>query len=209
MARRSYGQHCGLAVALDVLGERWALLIVRDLLPGPRRFGELFDGLPGISTDLLTARLRSLEEIGAIERRDLGRARAYALTEDGEALRPVVETLASWGSRLLPDPGGAEHRLDHRWALASMTAGYRGGLADGDYGIEVGGDALTIVIADDRARLVAGPAGDEPQLELRFATPAEFFGRAATAQTADVVAERRFFTALPLPGRSPADGAAG
>ena len=195
-------------MALDVLGERWALLIVCDLLPGPRRFGELFDGLPGISTDLLTARLRSLEEIGAIERRDVGRARAYALTEDGEALRPVVEMLALWGNRLLPEPGGAEHRLDHRWALASMTAGYRGGLADGAYGIEVVGDALTVVITGDRARLVAGPPGDDPRFELGFATQAEFFGRAAAADAADDD-ERRFFAALPLPTRSPVEDVAG
>ncbi len=201
VAKRSYGQHCGLAVALDVVGERWALLIVRDLLPGPRRFGELFDGLHGISTDLLTARLRSLEEIGVVERRVVGRTKQYALTDEGEELRPIVELLALWGTRLLPEPESAEHRLDHRWALATMAAGYRGGLGDGEYGIDVGGDALTVEIAGGSARLVAGPPGDEPQLELRFATPAAFFGRASIAGRAggsdDV--EGHFFEAMPLP----------
>ena len=73
---RSYNQYCALARALDVVGERWSLLIVRELLEGPRRFGELLEGLPGIATNLLTERLRSLEEAGVLARRPDGR---YAL----------------------------------------------------------------------------------------------------------------------------------
>src|SRR5919106_4609381 len=83
---RSYEQHCSLALALDVVGDRWALLIVRDLLLGPRRFGELLEGLPGIGTDILTARLRDLEADGVVSRRIEGRASWYQLTDEGKAL---------------------------------------------------------------------------------------------------------------------------
>ena len=74
---KSYGQYCGLARALDVIGDRWVLLIVRELLDGPRRYAELLDGLPGIATNLLVDRLRSMETSGLLARQDDGR---YALT---------------------------------------------------------------------------------------------------------------------------------
>ena len=83
MARRSYHQYCGLAAALDVVGERWALLIIRDLAPGPRRFTDLFAGLPGIATDVLADRLRSLEAAGAVRLRAIRHpvpAKLYELT---------------------------------------------------------------------------------------------------------------------------------
>ena len=97
MAKRSYSQYCGLAAALDVIGERWALLIVRDLVPGPRRFTDLFDGLPGISTDLLTDRLRSLETAGAVRRREVRTpvpAQLYELTDRGLELARLAGQLA-------------------------------------------------------------------------------------------------------------------
>lgn len=106
---RSYGQFCGLARAADVLGERWALLIVRDLLVSSKRFGELHDGLPGIPSNVLTARLRQLEQAGVVER-VLGprpaRSVLYALTPYGRDLEPVVVALGLWGARrmLRPEP---------------------------------------------------------------------------------------------------------
>src|SRR3569623_3393230 len=99
---RSYAQYCGLAQALDVVGERWTLLVVRELLLGPRRFGDLMTGLPGISTDLLTARLRSLEAVGAVRRRRLpppASVQVYELTEFGQGLRKVLSGLAAWGAQ--------------------------------------------------------------------------------------------------------------
>ncbi|QDQ95383.1 helix-turn-helix transcriptional regulator [Rhodococcus sp. WB9] len=102
MNSRTYGQNCGLARALDLLGERWTLLIMRDLGMGPRRYKDLAAGLPGIGTNLLASRLKSLEEAGVIERIVLPppvSVPAYALTGAGEELRPMLGQLAAWGLR--------------------------------------------------------------------------------------------------------------
>ena len=104
MANRSYGQFCGLALALDHIGGRWTLLIVRELLPGPARFGELHEALPGIATNLLTARLRDLEECGLVERLPIdGEAGGYRLSEAGQALGPAIREMALWGIRFMGD----------------------------------------------------------------------------------------------------------
>lgn len=106
MKTRSYNQFCALAVGLDVIGERWTLLIIRELLAGPRRFTDLMDGLPGISTNLLTERLKSLEYWGVISRRVLpppAGSTVYELTARGQALEKAVLELGIWGSQFLPD----------------------------------------------------------------------------------------------------------
>lgn len=106
MTSRSYNQFCALAYALDVVGERWTLLIIRELLAGPRRFKDLMDGLPGVSTNLLSERLKRLEQQGILCRRVLpppAGSAVYELTEAGQALEAAVLELGKWGSRLLPD----------------------------------------------------------------------------------------------------------
>jgi DNA-binding HxlR family transcriptional regulator len=95
---RSYGQYCGLARGLDVIGDRWVLLIVRELLNGPRRYGELLDGLPGIATNLLSERLHTMQDKGLVARTDDDR---YALTEWGEELREVVFAIGRWARPLM------------------------------------------------------------------------------------------------------------
>lgn len=108
--RRRYGQFCGLARALDVVGDRWTLLIVRELLIEPRRFGELRTGLRGVATNLLSDRLRRLEADAVVERR-LGAPEAgtrYALTPRGDALRPVVEELVRWSGPLMASGRGQD-----------------------------------------------------------------------------------------------------
>jgi DNA-binding HxlR family transcriptional regulator len=95
---RSYKQYCGLARGLDVVGDRWVLLIVRELLEGPRRYNELLDGLPGIATNLLAERLRSLEDAGVLMRGD---DNGYALTEWGMGLHDVVYALGRWARPLM------------------------------------------------------------------------------------------------------------
>src|SRR5690625_3527183 len=93
---KDYGQFCGVAKAASVLGERWALLVVRDLSIGPRRFKDLHDALPGIATSLLTTRLRELEAAGVVERRVAalpGGGLTYALTKYGQELLPVLDAL--------------------------------------------------------------------------------------------------------------------
>lgn len=93
--RSGYGQYCPISRALDVLGERWTLLIVRDLLVGTTRFNDLARGLPGLSRSLLTKRLRQLERAGVIERDE----QEYVLTEAGRQLEPIVFGLGDWGAR--------------------------------------------------------------------------------------------------------------
>jgi len=96
--QRSYGDPCGIARALDVVGERWALLIVRELVFGPKRFTDLRDGLAGASPNVLTQRLRELEAGGVVRRRKVG-APTYELTDWGRALHPILLQLGHWGAR--------------------------------------------------------------------------------------------------------------
>ncbi|MGJ6122403.1 helix-turn-helix domain-containing protein [Mycolicibacterium sp. Y3] len=120
---RDYGQYCGLARALDVVGDRWNLLIVRQLLVGPARYVELRQGLSGIATNLLTDRLRDLEAAGVIERRLSGDASAiaYALTEWGAQLREPINALVRWSTPLMiRGPEGDEFRPE--WLLVVLPA---------------------------------------------------------------------------------------
>jgi DNA-binding HxlR family transcriptional regulator len=106
MSRR-YGQFCGLARAMELVGERWALLVVRDLVLGPKRFSDLRRGLPRIPTNILSARLKELEAAGVVRRRLLPRPAAgvaYELTEYGQELEDVILRLGLWGARALGEP---------------------------------------------------------------------------------------------------------
>lgn len=121
---RSYKQFCGLARALDVVGERWTLLLVRDLLTGPKRYSDLLAGLPGLTTNLLARRLKHLEANGLVQKRKLDHGVvAYALTEGGLELEPVVMALGRFGGRYLdaPQPGDV---VDIAWGLVSMKRRY-------------------------------------------------------------------------------------
>ena len=124
MPRRSYAQYDAVARGLDVIGERWTLLIVRELAFGPRRYTDLHADLPGISTDVLAARLKELEADGVVERRTFAPAapvRVYDLTDRGRQLVPVVAALAAWGSPLL----AAHEETDavrHHWYLLPLAA---------------------------------------------------------------------------------------
>ena len=118
---RSYGHPCAIARALDVVGERWTLLVIRELLrQGPCRFTDLKNGLPGIAANLLSGRLKELEDSGLVSRDEAPPPVAttlYTLTPDGTALAPVLRMLAVWGQRFMPDPredGGIHpHQQDH------------------------------------------------------------------------------------------------
>lgn len=121
---RSYAQLCGIATALDVIGDRWTPLVVRDLLLGPLRFGDLAEGLPGIGTNTLTARLKHLEDAGVIRRRLLDRpdrGTVYELTDYGRELEPILMALGRWGTRSmgrLPEQVSSRSR----WLVAAMVA---------------------------------------------------------------------------------------
>lgn len=120
---RSYGHYCGLARALDVIGDRWNLLIVRQLLMGPARYQELLDGLPGVATNLLADRLRDLEAAGVIERRPAptGNAVVYALTRWGAELREPINGLIRWSTPLMVSgPSGDPFRPE--WLAVALPA---------------------------------------------------------------------------------------
>ncbi|MFF5212516.1 winged helix-turn-helix transcriptional regulator [Streptosporangium sp. NPDC000396] len=160
--RRSYGDPCGVARGLDVIGERWALLVVRDLLLGPKRFNDLLGGLPGVSPNVLSQRLRDLIEHGVVHRRDLGapaRVRLYELTEWGRELEPMLLQLGRWGSRA-PLPSGGEFGLDS--LLLSVKAGFDPARADelrGAYELRIDADTYVAEVADGSLRIGLGTIG--------------------------------------------------
>jgi DNA-binding HxlR family transcriptional regulator len=118
---RDYGQYCPIAHALGLVGERWSLLVVRELLEGPKRYTDLVAGLPKIGTNILASRLKDLEAAGVIEKRKLpppAASTVYELTAYGNELRPVIRELARWGIRSLgPPPMGA---LEPGWLLPAL-----------------------------------------------------------------------------------------
>jgi DNA-binding HxlR family transcriptional regulator len=123
VANRTYGQYCGLARALEILGERWGLLIVRDLLVAPKRFTDLQRGLPGIPTSVLAARLKELEGAGVVRRRVLPRPEGsivYELTAYGRELEEVLALFGRWGAKSLGEP-----RPDEIITIDSMVAALR------------------------------------------------------------------------------------
>jgi DNA-binding HxlR family transcriptional regulator len=120
MAARDYGQYCCVTRALELVGERWALLIVRDLLVGPRRYGELATGLPRIPSNILAARLKELQAAGVLQRAPRSRVVVYELTPYGRELEPVVLALGAWGFKQMGDP-----REDQVITSDSMTMALR------------------------------------------------------------------------------------
>lgn len=117
-----YQSFCPVGAALNVVGERWALLIVRDLLLGPRRYSELLRGLGGIGTDILAARLRTLQEQGIVRQVGEGRAQRYELTDAGHALGPVLRELGRWGADRLELPADPSE-IPLRVPLTSLLLG--------------------------------------------------------------------------------------
>jgi DNA-binding HxlR family transcriptional regulator len=161
--RRTYGDRCGVARALDVVGERWALLIVRELLLGPKRFTDLRGGLPSLSPDVLSQRLRELEQAGLLRRRKLPPptgARVYELTDRGRALEPVVLELGRWGSETAFPAGDAAFGADS-FVIALKTL-FDAGAADGlDLTVELqlGEDGFRSRVAAGRLEIARGNTG--------------------------------------------------
>jgi DNA-binding HxlR family transcriptional regulator len=122
MAARDYGQYCGVTRALELVGERWALLIVRDLLVGPRRYGELAAGLPRIPSNILAARLKELQAAGLIRRVPRSRVIIYELTPYGLELEPIVLALGAWGFKKMGDPRAEQVITPDSMTMALRTA---------------------------------------------------------------------------------------
>lgn len=122
MASRDYGQYDGIARALELVGERWGLLIVRDLLVGPRRYGELAAGLPRIPSNILATRLKELQEAGIIRRAPRSRVIVYELTPYGRELEPVILGLGAWGFKALGEPREEQIITPDAMTIALRTA---------------------------------------------------------------------------------------
>ncbi len=152
---RDYGQYCGLARALDVIGDRWNLLIIRQLLLGPARYGDLREALSGIATNLLAGRLRDLETAGVIERRlsEDGNAITYALTAWGAELREPINGLIRWSTPLMIR-GPEDDEFRPEWMSLALAALFTSR-------IPVGQAAVNISVADDFIQLRATPTGIE------------------------------------------------
>jgi DNA-binding HxlR family transcriptional regulator len=157
---RNYDDPCGVARALDVVGERWTLLVVRELLFGPKRFSDLVRGLPGMSQNVLSQRLRELAGAGLVERRRLGppvSGQVYELTERGSALRPVVVELARWGSRI-PTSSRADLSPD-ALVLALLTTFDPDGAEDVRVALVLDDDRFVAEVVRGRLEIVRGEAG--------------------------------------------------
>jgi DNA-binding HxlR family transcriptional regulator len=165
MSEHRYQQYCGLARALDVLGDRWTLLIVRELMLGPRRFTDLIDGLPGVSRNLLTERLRALERDRVVTRGQLpppAARQVYELTDDGRDLAQAMIPLVAWGTRRLGSRHPHESFRSHWAALAMVTFADREaarGVRE-TYEYVVGGTAFHYVVDDGSIELRYGQAHD-------------------------------------------------
>jgi len=122
VAARDYGQYCGVTRALELVGERWALLIVRDLLVGPRRYGELAEGLPRIPSNILAARLKELQAAGILRRAPRSRVVVYELTPYGRELEPVVLALGAWGFKAMGEPRDEQIVTADSMTMALRTA---------------------------------------------------------------------------------------
>lgn len=188
---RSYGQYCGVARALDVVGDRWSLLVVRELLVRPCRFTDLREGLSGVARNLLADRLRSLQDAGLVTRED----GLYALTPRGAALKPVLQELVRWAIPLMVTGQGGDDARGHWLGLAAETI-FRDADLSGLAGLEVElvaeGDEVVLRVDREHGLVSApGPAA-APDVVLRgsaegvlaaltghpIAAPAEILGDA-------------------------------
>jgi DNA-binding HxlR family transcriptional regulator len=181
---RSYRQFCGLARALDVVGDRWNLLIVRELLPGPLRYNDLKTSLAGIATNLLAERLRSLEANGIVERRLGDPGVLYALTTWGAELREPMEALGRWGAPLLKT-GRDGDSFQPRWLVLALPALVRDVTAAPalELGFEIEGFLIVLHIDENGPRAVAQP--DRRPDTILTAAPEIVVGLAAGALTID------------------------
>jgi DNA-binding HxlR family transcriptional regulator len=166
---RTYGDRCGVARALDLVGERWALLVVRELLLGPKRFTDLRAGLPNLSPDVLAQRLRELEQAGVVRRRALpppAGSRVYELTARGLELEPVILELGRWGSSAPFPPGEAGMGVDSTMiALKTLFDPSPAGDLRASYELRFGDDRFRVDVAEGRLEIARGGA-DQPDATI-------------------------------------------
>ena len=157
--RKRYDQYCPVAHALDLVGDRWALLVVRELMHGPKRYTDLTEHLPGIGTNILASRLRELEACGVVAKRKLpppAASRVYELTDYGRALRPVMRELALWGARSLGPPT-ADDELFPGWLGNALDTVLAPIASPGSFEFRVGDEIASLVDGEVHAGPVEQP----------------------------------------------------
>jgi DNA-binding HxlR family transcriptional regulator len=155
---KRYEQYCPMAHALDLVGDRWALLVVRELMHGPKRYTDLVDHLPGIGTNILAARLRDLERNGVVTRRTLpppAASKVYELSEYGRELRPAMHELAMWGARSLGPPTDKDE-LFEGWLSNAMDIALAPLAPSGRFEFRAGHEIASLVDGE----VVDGPIAD-------------------------------------------------
>ncbi|MFL6090005.1 MAG: winged helix-turn-helix transcriptional regulator [Aeromicrobium sp.] len=171
---RSYDQYCGLAGALDLIGERWTLLVIRELATGPKRYTDLAENLPGIGTSLLAQRLKALEDHDVIGRRTLpppAGSTVYELSSIGLELSDALVPLIRWGlTHALPPQPRASHHIRAEWSLLAFAQLPEAALAgiDASYRVEVSGKPAILRIHGSRAEILPEGAIESPDAVLRF-----------------------------------------
>src|SRR5260370_16434997 len=184
---RSYDDPCGIARALDGVGDRWAILVIRELIFGPKRFLQLRSGLRSVSPNVLSQRLRDLEDAGIVRRGVLAppaSVAVYELTERGRALEPVLLELGRWGSRE-PITTSSEMSAD-ALLLALQTAFDPAAAADGTVALDVDGDWFTVIVSDCSVKVARGRAA-QPAVTFHAAVAtlrSVVFGREPTPAAA-------------------------
>lgn len=168
---RSYGQFCGVARALDVVGDRWSLLIVRELLIRDCRWTDLRAGLPGVATNLLAERLRGLEEHGLVTHDETDTAAVYRLTPRGRELAPVLRELARWAIPLMEVGPGEDVSLPHWLGVAADALLSEGAAPPMRIGIDSGGEALTVDVAPDGSVHATFDPAEDADVRLEGAPP--------------------------------------
>jgi DNA-binding HxlR family transcriptional regulator len=156
---KRYDQYCPVAHALELVGERWALLVIRELLSGPKRYTDLAGHLPRIGTNILAGRLRDLESAGVIEKRRLpppAAVQVYELTPYGEALKPVIRELAVWGIRTLGPPTD-EEALQPGWLPNALDTVFAPVAPPGSFEFRIGDEVATLVDGHAVAGAAAAP----------------------------------------------------
>ena len=157
--RKTYDQYCPVAHALDLIGERWTLLIVRELMHGSKRYTDLVEHLPGIGTNILAARLRDLEACGIIARRQLpppAASKVYELTDYGRELKTALRELALWGARSLGPPT-TEDELFPGWLENALDTVLAPVAPSGRFEFRVGGEVASLVDGEALAGSIEDP----------------------------------------------------
>jgi DNA-binding HxlR family transcriptional regulator len=160
---KQYGQFCPVAHALELVGERWSLLIIRELINGPKRYTDLAGALPGIGTNILAARLRELEAADVVQKRQLpppAAAKVYELTPYGEELREPLYALGRWGARSLAPPSEGQV-IAPGWLVNAVRATCTGGcVPDKVFELRVDGETVSARFEDDRLVVDQASADD-------------------------------------------------